>query len=1242
MAYTTGRQSGRLTIGVLAALLLVQGVAVVPVRAADEDKKKQELLDKIRKLEEEKRKATQKIIAKEEDAKPTGQSLKEIIGRYEKILDGCAEKKSERCADVMATLGSLYYDESRDNYIRRRQVYENQMNEWEKKQIGPEPVNPIPDYSKPLKMYQRFVDEYEEHPKLYEAYYQIGNISLVLGDLDRAREAFEQLVQKFPTSRRSSAAHFRLADFAFLEHDLTKALKHIEKMNPAEVTLEVVEMSHYRKAEIYYNMGDFDQAAMLFFQYREKCESGAYRKCDFRDESLEYMAISFSDMPGGAEKAIKFFKKVGSRPYEDDVLYMIGMKNRTHGQYDDAIAALQVALKRFPYYKDAPLAQQALVECYLIKKQYEQSNEARERLIDFYSPGGEWYQKNQGQKAVIEQAEANVKRALASVAVFNHARAQKSKDKSLYEKALKRYLEFFQKFPDDKWRIYELKYNVAEIYNTLHKYAEAAQYYDFVASEDLSTYPKMTIELDTLGLDQEEIERMKKEREKQFASISQEDAGYNAIVALDNARKKAIAKAGLSEDKAYELPETKTFLAYIRKFQQRFPQSSNAADVLYLGANVHYSAKAYQAAIAEFQHIVNNYPTSPLAAKSLRLLANCYANTGDYDLALAKYRELLARTKSDSPEAQEVVDLAAGAMYKKATGMKDDGNFVGAADAFKAIQMSFPKSKVADRGWFEAGDCYEKANNLDLAAATFEQFTHQFPKSELIERAFVRAAEGYKKNNKLDAAAKVYIGGASVVTKAEYAIPSLAAAAQCYSDLQKFDQAGKTFELIYERYATDPKTPQALYNAGLLFEKANLYPQAINVYGILSQRFPNSEFSGEAFYAIGLCYEKMKSWGEMAKTFTEYAAKFPDDRYKQVEALAKAADAYYDMKKFAEAEKNYTLVTVVHKEFARKADMDLATVARAHYRLGELRFGEFRGIRLEGRNEQAVRAEVQRKTKALETAATAFAKAIEIGVEEWTVRATYMIGEGFVAMADAVAEQKLFGRKDEQVAAQIKILTTLEKYYIKAMEYFYKNIEWAYEQGVRGEYVDRSKDRFMEMAFLKGELLEKVGVLFRDAPVPPGLDKEDIIAYKELLEEKYLEALDMALPKYEEVVRAAAEVGIAQSPWLEKAKQKILSIKPDSEVLTLKIVERKTPDRAKTETKTDAGTTGQTGATGSVQSAEYDRNMRRIKNIAEMNIPLDDKIKQIGRIELEAKRNATLEEEKIRRLKNELEKASRK
>lgn len=621
------------------------------------------------------------------------------------------------------------------------------------------------------------------------------------------------------------------------------------------------------------------------------------------------------------------------------------------------------------------------------------------------------------------------------------------------------------------------------------------------------------------------------------------------------------------------------------------------------------------------------------------MLANCYANTGDYDLSLAKYRELIAKLPPNTADYNEAVDLAAGAMYKKADAIKKSGNTMGAVDAFKAIANTFPSSKVADRGWFDGAAALEAANSLDQAAAMYAEIPEKFPKSSLRENAFLRAADCYKKANKYEEAATIYEKAATVITKAEFAIPSLSSASECYQKVEKFDQAGKVFEMIYERYATDPKTPQALYNAGLIFEKGKLYSNALQVYSTLSQKFPQSEYAPEAFFSMGLCYEKMGQNEDMAALFTDFAKRFPNDRFKQVQALTKAGDAYYNMGKVKDAEDNYSMALTIQKEHGKEADLDIVSLAKACYMLGQIKYKEFSDIKLTGNSEQEVRKKMEDKTKALQESAKPFAKAIEMGVEEWTIKATYMIGNGFVDMADAVADQKLFGSKEQQVAAKIQIISSLEKYYLKAQDYFVKNIDWAYDQNIKGEYIDKSTDRFMEMAYRKGNIFEQVGDIFKNSPIP-ALEPDEKKAYQELLEEKALEAQDASVPKYEEGVHAAAELGIATSPWLDKIKDRIRAIKPDDAALNLQIQ----PRQPKPESASPAPEKGAKAGKGKVASAavaapggirdeEYSRNLQRIRNIMAMQITSDEKIRQLNRIEIEAQRNIVFEEDKIKELK---------
>jgi tetratricopeptide (TPR) repeat protein len=1198
---------------------------------ADAQKKmtKEELEAKIRQLEQKKQQDAQKRAQAADAARPSGQDLNTIIDKYEKLLEGCAVKKSDRCADVMYTLGNLYYDQGKDDYAQSVERHADELKAYERSGRGTAPKHPVPDYSKSLGMYWRLTKEYPQFPKLPEAYFQMSVTYLVAGHLDTTRIILEQLVTRFPQSPRVSAAHFRLADLAFMDNNYKKAYDHLLKVKRNEIDPISWEMTQYRKGECAYNLGDFDEAVKYFHEYVDECDKGAYQKKEFREMALEYMAISFSDMPDGVKEAVQFFKK-NKRPYDQQVIYMVGAKNRDHGQWDAAISALSGALKSYPMYKDAPLARQSLIECYVVKKEHEKANKERESLVDDYGEGSKWYAANSKERVVIDKSKVSVRRALGDIAVYYHGEAQRKKDKDMYSKAMKRYNEFFQKFPDDKWRVFEYKYNVAEIYNSMGKCNEAAENYNYVATQDLSTYPAYVNDVDTPGMDAEELEKLKAAKGDKTNPIanSQEDAGYNTIVSLDNCRKKEMAKEGISEDKSYGLPSTKKLVEYAMTFQKRFPKSSNAAEVLYLAGNIHYGGKNYKDAVDAFKMVVDQYPDAKITKGATRMLGQSYANNNQFDLAMTTYKGLLRKTPTDSKDYEEIQELAAGAMYKNAENMKKSGNLGGAVEAFKSIAGEFPESKVAAQGWFEAGVCYEELKDLDKAAQTFEQLTERFPKAAIRETAFIRAAGNYKKNNDFQKAAQTYLTAANNIPKAEFAIPSLSSASEAYQKLGQYDMAGKMFELIYERYANDPQTPKALYNAGFVFEKGKHYTNAINVYEQLAQKYPNSEFASDAFFSIGLCYEKLEEYGKMANSFSDYAAKYTNDRFKQVQALVKAGDAYFNMQNYKESEDNYKRAIQVYEQHGKTSNIEISNVAQAYFRMGEIYYRKFEDIKLDAKNEKDMGARVKQKTKALEDPAKYFAKAIEIGVEEWTMRATYMIGKGFYDMAEAVANQTLFGNEIEKMAGKIKVFSSLDKYYEKAMEYFGQNIAWAKEQNLKGEYIEMSMQAIMEMAYKRGEILEEVGLLFKNSPVPKGISEEEKEYYLEQLEFKYLEALDAAIPVYENGMKLAKEIGIANSPWIDKIREKLAQHKPSSEWKDIQITEWKPAERAK-----------QYDADGNEIIARkkdpaYDRAMRSIQNVLNMDISVDEKIKQLARIQQEAERNIALEEERVNELKS--------
>jgi hypothetical protein len=260
-----------------------------------------------------------------------------------------------------------------------------------------------------------------------------------------------------------------------------------------------------------------------------------------------------------------------------------------------------------------------------------------------------------------------------------------------------------------------------------------------------------------------------------------------------------------------------------------------------------------------------------------------------------------------------------------------------------------------------------------------------------------------------------------------------------------------------------------------------------------------------------------------------------------------------------------------------------------------------------------------------------------------------MIGQGFVDMASAIAGQTLFGNADEKIASKVKILSSLEKYYQKAESYFFKNIQWSHSQNiVDNEYVNKSIDCFMEMKFRQGDIMEEVGRILKSAPVPANMTKEEKETYRQVLDEKWLEALDAALPHYEQAVKSAQDLGIAESPWLTKARERIRDMKPNDEVLSLTIEPWKPmvkpapkPVEKVEKVKTSRFARAQFDTVEKWTPPETDketvREMQRVQHIMTMPIPAEEKERQLNRIEIEAERNIELEQEKINELKQQLQ-----
>ncbi|MBL8028057.1 MAG: tetratricopeptide repeat protein, partial [Fibrobacteres bacterium] len=350
----------------------------------NKEQKRIELLSKIEQLRQEK----ERIKSEERDkvAKLDAQgskNRKESILLFERLIGSTQVGDPRRC-DAFFQLGTLYYEEERESYAAKQDVFKREFEVWERRgSAGTPPLEPIPNYKKTVEVYNMMLAECPTSGQRDVALYKLGNIHTVSGDMAAAFESFNRLINEFPKSENAPFANLRIGEYYYMMRDNQNALKHYEAVGMSSGADNYL-LSLYRIASCYYNMSQFDKAIEKFFEYVEMADSGKFKKADFRDEAVEFLAISFSELPDGVDRAMKFFESKGGRPWGDFVLYTIGIKNRDHDNVEEAVKSLSTLLKHSPDFLEAPMALKALIDCHVLEKHYDKANELREQMIRDY------------------------------------------------------------------------------------------------------------------------------------------------------------------------------------------------------------------------------------------------------------------------------------------------------------------------------------------------------------------------------------------------------------------------------------------------------------------------------------------------------------------------------------------------------------------------------------------------------------------------------------------------------------------------------------------------------------------------------------------------------------------------------------------------------------------------------------------------------------------------------------------
>jgi TolA-binding protein len=1211
------------------------------------EKKKRELMERINALEQEKLKGQQTTQKKIEVIQSkSAEERKKSIAIFEGILKS-ATRDDPRLPDVLFQLGELYYLEDRDAYGVAVEKYNTDMEAWEKKQQGPQPISPIPSYAKTANAYKRLVTDYPVFPRRDGVLYKLGNLFTLTGEVEFAFQSFKELIDKFPKSENLPLAYLRVGEYYFMNRKNVEALEYFQKVGHATGPDNYL-LALFRIGSCQYNMGLFQPAAETFWEYVDAARSGKYKSAPFKEEALEYVSISLSDMEHGAQKALEFLESKNAKEFIPQVIYSIGGKNRAHDNNTEALYSYNFLLKNYPDYKDAPNAQKQIVECYVVENQQDSAHQARIKLVENFGPGTKWMKRNRDEKELVEKVQKMIYTEAAFIPLYTHQIALKQKDRNLLKEAVKWYQWYIQNYSSEKWVVYTFHYQLGEVYadSLVDDQKAAAREFDWVASADLSTFPVHPSEqsqIDTTRKGLTTDRTIEKSQGLTLTKVNQEDAGYAALFCFKELQERTLKQKGLKEgDSAsagqiVSLPETQEYLAYLKKFTERFPQSKYTENVIFMAGTIYFSAGQYEPALEKFKTLISDFPRGENVKKATRMLAQTYVKLGRYPEAIDAYKDILSKTNRSDREYNDFTISITGSMFKIAEGFKASKQPAAAVNAFRRICREYPDASIVDKAFFEGANTWEVANELDSAALMFEEMFDTYPKSPLANPALLRSADCLKRAKKNHQGAKIFLKYAEKLPQDKEAVPCMFRAAEMYKEAQDYRGAARTYEDIFQRYPQDKETPGALYNAGLIYEKEKEYQDAIRVYAKLESTFPKSEYAPEAFFSIAINYESLGDDHGVAKYYQEYNVKYGQDRAKIIASYMKAGAAYTRLRDTVNAEKMLTLATQIHKQYGEAEAIDPQFAAEAYFIMGEWAYARFLVISLEGRSEKEIKDQLEKKMKEMKKVVENWGACIALQSDKFTTRATYMIGMVFYDLSLKIANQGIPEKirdKFQRIYALAKNRESAIEYFYQAQNYFLTNIQkFGIEQGIVNEWISNSQEKFMETKYYQGRIFIDNAQMFLDAPIPFAEGSEEAAAYREKMEEVAYGLKEKSEPLLVEGLKAAHELAL-KNRWTDSVVATLKEINADNAELKAAFTEIKPAENA----SVAASSSGDEAAPRikTQVKRELDRALTRIKGIMKGSETEEVKLQLLKSVEITANRNSEKEQEQIQTLRAEM------
>ena len=491
--------------------------------------------------------------------------------------------------------------------------------------------------------------------------------------------------------------------------------------------------SYYKRDRLPDSIKRFDQSVAL---YDQVVATGATPALELRDESIQYIAVAFTDPWNGEadtdpkrslDRAKAFYKGRENEPHVRDVWVAMGKAFSDLQAFDQAVESYRIALgPPWELNPHNPQVHQEIVNVYEASGDKLAADAAAAELATRYAPGTAWYAANEADREAMENQHRIAERALYAAARNTHAAATQqrkdyealgSKDAAakesyltLYGRSIELYRQFIQTFPESDY-VYEFNYNQAEAMFWSERYLEAIDQYKWVRDHrDMGT----TYYIDAA---RSVVQSYEKEAEKEAAAGTVQPLKVPTVAEL---------KATPQPWQAQPIPGIYLALQNEYDTYQDIVQDPKAAPQQ--GVNAALISLAYlhtDDAIARFQKVMDKFCGSPEAAVAKDGILAIYEAQSNFDAIEATNKKFIASKCGDAKTIELAIAQNRSLNFSRAAELFANKQYQPAAEAFYRFYKTAPATDPdLPTALYDAAVSYRLAERPKTAIALFKEFAN--------------------------------------------------------------------------------------------------------------------------------------------------------------------------------------------------------------------------------------------------------------------------------------------------------------------------------------------------------------------------------------------------------------------------------------------------------------------------------------------------------------------------------------